>query len=340
MRFRLATLSMLAAVVLAGCGGGGGGTIPAAPATNDGGTVPAGTSIVFERSTLWVAYPLRANAFPANTSGNATPAAVLGAWPWESGGANPGFVDISIALDGTKWVLENRDFVFGGAGWRMFAYDRHSNIPENRYGNDTDTPMAVGLAGDGIMVLAYAGGPYTITSYPYASNFPQPLRTFTSPTRIVSFAEGNDSRLYVAREDRVDVYLPTSTGCCPIRSVPVAVPNTTGTHGFALGPDNSIYVYAGPNTTAAASQFGYVSVYDSTTGALLRKIGPFPATFDPLTTRSPIAVDSSNRLYVATNGQIMRFAADANGAATPQRVWTDAQAGGGGPVALTLGTPL
>ncbi|HEX3464626.1 MAG TPA: hypothetical protein VHS78_11310 [Candidatus Elarobacter sp.] len=334
---RLATLSMFAVLVLAGCGGGG-GTIPADSTANGGGLSPQGSSILFERSTLWVAYPAIADAFSTDTSGSAKPLSVLGPWPWEiPAGASPGIVDIAIAPDGTKWVLENRDFVFGGPGWRLYAYERHSTRPENAYGSNTGTPMALGLAGDGIMVLAaQPDGTYAITTYPYASNFPPALRTFTSSTRIVSFAEGNDSRLYVARPDRVDVYLPTSTGCCPIRSLPVAVsPTTTGTHGFAVGPDNSIYVFTGLSGTVGP-QTAYVNVYSGSTGALVRRIGPGTAPFDPLASRPAIAVDALNRLYVAANGQIYRVGAHAG---APERVWTN-----GGvaqqPVALSLGTPL
>jgi hypothetical protein len=331
VHLRLAVSCMLAAFALTACGGGGSSAVPTGQTPNGGGGDPQGTTIAFESGAVWVAYQTRIDAFPVATSGSATPSATLGAWPWSTTGtgATPGIVDLAIAPDGTKWVLENRDFALGGAGWRMFAYapPATDTRPENSYGADTGTPLAIGIAGDGVMVETVdTNGSYTIATYPYASNFPAATRTFTSGSRIVSFAEGNDSKLYVARPDRVDVYLPTADGsAAPLRSIPVAVPITTGTHAFCVGPDESIYVLAGPNSQSDP-QVAYVDVYSPSTGALTRRIGPIPATFDPLSVRQPIVVDAKNRVYIATNGQVYRYGPYANGAATPQRVFTDSTA--------------
>lgn len=339
MRLAFVTSSTLAVLLLAGCAGGG-TTIPAGTmsSASDAARVPEGTTVAFERNELWVAYRLRVDAFAtASANGAVTPGVTLAPAPWPGTTADtPGIVDVAVAPDRTKWVLENRSFALGGQGWRLFAYAPGETRPENTYGSDTDTPIGLGLAGDSVMVsFVRTNGTWAIASYPYGANFPPALRTFTSPTRLVAFAEGNDGRLYVARPDRVDVYRPNDTGCCPLRSIPIALPASTGTHGFTVGPEGSIYAFDGPNGYAAP-QVAYVNVYSPSTGALVRRIGPIPSAFDPLAPQPPIAVDANDRVYVATNGQIDRFGPRANGAATPQRVWTDTSANGQ-PVALAVG---
>lgn len=342
MRLGFVTSSILAVLVLAGCGGGG-TTIPAGTTStaNSVDRAPEGTTVAFERGELWVAYQTRADAFPtATAAGSVTPSVTLGPARWSSTSTNsPGIVDIAVAPDGTTWILENRDFALGGAGWRLFAFAPNATRPENTYGSETDTPLGLGLAGDSVMVwLARTNGSQAIVSYPYASNFPPALHTLTSATRLVSFAEGNDGRLYVARSNRVDVYRPDDTGCCPLRSIAVTLPAGTGNHGFSVGPDESIYALDAPKSYTAP-QVAYVNVYSPSTGALTRRIGPIPSAFDPLAPSPPIAVDAENRVYVATNGHIYRFGPHAHGAATPQRVWTDASTNAQ-PVALAVGPAI
>ena len=318
--------SALALVALAACGGGsGGGTVP--PAASDPGTRdPSGSSIVFERATLWVAYDAVIHAYSTDGNGAVTPKETLPRfmWPTPKGVDNPGITDIAIAPDGTQYVLENRDFALGGRGWRLFTVAPGETEPEHVNGDDVSRPFAVGIAGDGIMVGLYGpNGETTIATFPYGASNAPPIRTFTSTSRMLAFAEGNDSKLYVARPNGVDVYLPTSDGSSPLRSIATgALPShvTIGPHEFAVGPNNSIYVVDLPGNHT--NPVMYVNVYAPRSGALVRRIGPLPADYGgfgfPV-----ITVDAKNRLYVATNGHIYRFGPTANGTAAPQRDMID-----------------
>ncbi|MDQ6925306.1 MAG: hypothetical protein M3154_03620 [Candidatus Eremiobacteraeota bacterium] len=333
-------LYAFAVVALAACGGGsGGGALP--PASDPGTRDPSGSSVAFENTTLWVGYQQQVNAFSTKGNGPVTPAKTLPSFRWSNSIAAPvpGIVDVAIAPDGTQWLLENRSAAEGGPGWRLFAVAPGDNQPENTYGDDVTFPFALGLAGDGVMVgYRDSNGVTTIATYPYAANNAPPLRTFRSTGRVLGFAEGNDGHLYVARPNGVDVYDPTSNGCCAIRSIA-----TTGLVGhvtissqeFAVGPNNSIYVTDLPGSNS--NPVMYVNVYPPGSGKVGRRIGPLPANYDGLGF-PVIAVDSSNRLYVATNGQIYRFGPSANGAAKPQRLMTDSTQSR--PTALAVGPKL
>jgi hypothetical protein len=321
MRIFRTFTSVCALAALAACGGGSGGTVPA---TNDPGTrAPSGSTVAFEKTTLWVGYQLQANAFSTNGNGPVTPEKTLPAFRWSSsiGAPFPAIIDVAIAPDGTQYLLENRSATGGGPGWRLYAVAPGSTEVENTYGDDVDFPFALGLGGDGIHVgYRDSNGVATIATYPYAASNAPPMRTFVSTTPVLGFAEGNDGHLYVARPGRVDVYDPTSTGCCPIRSVAttgLAGHITISSQEFAVGPNNSIYV-----TDLPGNNVMYVNVYAPATGKLSRRIGPLPADYGgfgfPV-----ITVDAQNRLYVATTGNLYRFAAGAQGADPPQRVMND-----------------
>lgn len=329
----------LAVVALAACGGSGSTLTPAA---NDPGTRgPSGSTVAFQKDTLWVAYQTQVNAFSTNGNGPVTPAKTLGSFRWTSSIAAPipAVIDVAIAPDGTQWVLENRSAATGGPGWRLFAVAPGDTQPENVYGDDVNSPFALGLGGDGIMVgYRDANGVTTIATYPYAANMAPPIRTFTSTSAVLGFAEGGDGNIYVARSNRVDVYGPTSNGCCPIRSI--ALTGLTGhvtisSQEFAVGPNNSVYVTDLPGSNA--NPVMYVNVYPPGSGKLSRRIGPLPAAYDG-SAFPVIAVDSLNRLYVATNGQLYRFGAGAQGADAPQRVMTDSTTGR--PTAMAVGPSL
>jgi hypothetical protein len=314
-----------AVVALAACGGGGsGGAVPAA-APDTSTLDPNGTSVAFEKATLWVAYDSSVNAFSADGSGNVTPLQTLGTFSWPDRTVDsPGITDIAIAPDGTKWVLENRSFALGGAGWRLFAVAPADRTPENQYGDSANRPFALGLAGDGVMVGYYDSTGSTIATYPYASNNVPPMRTFHTTDTVRAFAEGNDGRLYVAFANSVGVYRPESDGTAPLKSIPITTTApghvTMGPHEFAVGPENSIYIVDLPGSNA--NPVMYVNVYAPGTATLARRIGPLPANYNGLGF-PVIAVDSANRLFIATQGQLYRFGPNANGAATPQRVMND-----------------
>jgi hypothetical protein len=343
MRSSRTFLALFAFVALAACGGGSGGALPTA-ATDPGLSDPSGSTVAFEDKTIWVAYPLSAHAFSTNASGTVSPRATLGPFQWTnpSTGSIPALVDIAIAPDGTKWVLENRDFALGGPGWRLNAVAPQDTTAENTDGDNSTSPFSVALGGDAVMVGYTSGSGTTIASYPYAQSNATPVRTWQSNSQIIGFSSGNDGHFYVARTGGFDVYDPTSTGCCPVRSITTATPITRlgvgSDHGFAVGPDNSIYVTNHPNGISGPT--AYVDVYPPGSGTIARHIGPLPVHFDALQSLGPvITVDDKNRLYVATNGQIYRFGPNANGAATPERVFTDS-AGGQQPVALAIGPKL
>jgi hypothetical protein len=334
-------LFAFAVVALAACGGGAGlSTLQSPlPPSDPGALDPLGSSVGFEKGTLWVAYtePL-IRAFSANGNGAVTPLETLGSFAWPNSPGSipglPGTVDIAIAPDGTQWVLENKDFAEGGPGFRLFAVAPGDNQPENVYGDDVHSPFAVGLAGDGIMVGYYTSTGTTIATYPYAASNAPPMRTFKSTTPLLGFAEGNDGHLYVSRPNRVDVYLPTSTGCCPIRSIALTglVGHVTvSAQEFAVGPDNSIYETDLPGNLS--NPVMYVNVYAPGSGRVARRIGPLPANYNGLGF-PVITVDSKNRLFVATQGKIYRFGPTANRAATPQRVMIDPTIGRAGAMAV------
>jgi hypothetical protein len=324
--FRTFLFTAVAVVALAACGSGG-GTLP----PSDSGSIdPSGSSVAFEKATLWVAYgggPIK--AFPTNGNGPVTAEKTLPSFRWSQTPDIPGIVDVAIAPDGTQWVLENRSFALGGRGWRLFAVAPGDSQPENVYGDDVNYPFALGLAADGIMVgLSTANGD-TIATYPYAASNAPAMRTFTSTDRILGFAESNDGHLYVSRPNRVDVYDATSTGCCPIRSIALTglVGHVTvSAQQFAVGPDNSIYETDLPGNNA--NPVMYVNVYAPDSGAVARRIGPLPADYGGLGF-PVITVDAKNRLYVATTGRIYRFGPSMDGVTARQ----------GGMIDTTLGRP-
>jgi hypothetical protein len=340
MGFLRPFLYALAIVALAACGGGsGGGALP--PAVSDPGALdPNGSSVAFEKATLWVGYngPL-INAFSTEGNGAVTPEKTLGYFPWPNVvGSIPGIVDIAVAPDGTQWVLEKRDFAQGGRGWRLFAVAPGASTTEYVNGDDVNSPFAVGLAGDGVMVGYFdSNGTPVIATYPYSTSNAPAMRTFRSTSPVRGFAEGNDGHLYIARADGFDVYDPTSTGCCPMRSFNTGALSGLGigAQRFAVGPDNSIYTTDLPGNNA--NPVMYVNVYGPGSATLTRRIGPLPADYTgfgfPV-----ITVDSKNRLYVATKGQFYRFGPNANGTTAPQRLMTDPTLGR--PVAMAVGPKL
>jgi len=338
MRSFRTSLYALAVVALAACGGSG-GTLPTA--VDPGTRTPSGSTVAFQKTTLWVGYQTQVNAFSTDGNGAVTRQKTLGSfsWPGSIAAPVPGIVDVAIAPDGTQWILENRSAATGGPGWRLFAVAPGDTQPENVYGDDVNMPFALGLGGDGVMV-GYRGsnGTATIATYPYAANMAPPLRTWQSASQVLGFAEGGDGNIYVARANRVDVYGPTSNGCCPIRSIILAglTGNVTiNSQEFAVGPNNSVYVTDLPGSNA--NPIMYVNVYRPGSGKLSRRIGPLPANYNGLGF-PVITVDSLNRLYVATNGQLYRFGAGAQGADAPQRVMTDSTQGR--PTAMAIGPSL
>jgi hypothetical protein len=327
-------LYALAIVALAACGGGSGRTaLP--PASDPGTTDQNGSTVAFEKSTLWVAYNnAQINVFSTDASGDATPLKRAGAFEWSNapGTSIPGIIDVAIAPDGTQWILESRDFVFGGPGWRLFAVAPGDTRPEYVNGDDVHVPAQLGLAGDGVMVRYYeTSGGSTIATYPYAVSNAPVVRTFTSAS-IHAFAEGNDGKLYVSRPGGFDVYRPDTTGCCPVRSIETG----TTANQFAVGPDNSIYIAELPGSRS--NPVMYVNVYGPGSAQVTRRIGPLPADYGGLALFPVIAVDAKNRLFVATSAKIYRFGPNANGAATPQRVINDATPAR--PTAMAIGTNL
>ncbi len=339
MRFFRTILSALTVVALAACGGGSGGGAVLPGGTDPGTRGAGGSTVAFQKDTLWVAYETSVHAFSTDSNGPVTPLKSLGSFPWNGNRAFgiPGIVDIAVAPDGTQWELENRDFAEGGRGWRLNAVaPGAATLPENTDGDDNSYPFAFALAGDGVMV-GYNNGSDVIATYPYGASNAQPLRTFTGTSRIYGFASGNDGHLYVARPTGFEVYDPTSTGCCPIRTITTNAPTTMGSSGgFAVGPENSIYVV--DVSAGYQSHVMYVNVFPPGSLTVGRRIGPLPTNYDALGHAPRITVDALNRLYVATNGQLYRFGAGADGAATPERVMTDSEIGN--PTALAIGPKL
>jgi streptogramin lyase len=315
-------LCAFAVATLAACGGGPGSS-SLAPAGYDPGTrAPSGSSVAFEKATLWVGYEQQLSAFSTNGNGAVTPQESLSSFRWSTSGAAPvpGIVDVAIAPDGTQWLLENRSAAEGGPGWRLDAVAPGSTEVENTYGDDVNFPFAVGLAGDGIMVgYTDSNGITTIATYPYAASNAPPIRTFRTQAKVRGFYEGNDGHLYVARTNKIDVYRPDSNGSGALRSIALDRPigPLISPQEIAVGPDNSVYV-----TDLPGSNVMYVNVYPPGSGKLGRRIGPLPADYGGLGF-PVITVDSKNRLYVATNAHFYRFGPGANGAATPQRVMND-----------------
>jgi hypothetical protein len=273
---------------------------------------------------LWVASDLRYAAFSTDGSGDVTPLRTGGTFEFSDppGISRPGITDIVIAYEGTQWVLERRDFVFGSDGWRLFAVAPGENTAENVYGAETGHPFGLAMAGDGMMVgTTDRNGVYTIATYAFAASNSAPIRTWTSSERLNAFAMGNDGRLYVAHAaGTVDVYDANSTGGWTLfRSITTEKPLLyAGQQGFAVGQNGSIYGIELDARNAAM----YVNVFSPFTGKLTRRIGP--VTYSTGAFLFPaITVDRLNRLYIATNGKFYRFGPKANGAATPQRVMTN-----------------
>lgn len=323
MRLFPTVLYALAVAALAACGGGSrGGALP--PAASDPGTrAPSGSTVVFEKSTLWVGYDIKVNAFSTDGKGAVTPLATLPSFRWSNSIAapTPGIVDVAIAKDGTKWVLENRDFAQGGPGWRLYAVAPGASTPENVEGDDVDQPFALALGDDGVLVGYRTNSGTTIATYPYGASNAAPLRSFQTTGPVVAFAIGNDGHFYLQRPTGVEVYASTATGCCPVRTIATGAPvGPVGAQDFAVGPDTSLYQVELPGNNA--NPVMYIDVFAPGSAKLARRIGPLPADYGgfgfPV-----ITVDALNRLYVASEGKIYRFGPKANGTAAPQRVMND-----------------
>lgn len=321
-------LTGLAVVALAGCGGSNVSTLPPA----DGGR----TSV--ERATLWVGYELNLNAFSITGSGPIGPATGVGtSGKWFGGTVAPSVAAVAVAPDGTRWVLE-RPFVWGGPEWQLYGYAPGASQPTYTIRDSTGTyAFALALGTDGVMVAYGDGnGGTTIATYPYAASGAHSIRTFHTTAPVFGIAVRHLGDLYVARPSGVDIYAPTSTGCCPLRSI--ATPTgpghhvTIGAQEFAVGPDGSVYIMDLPGNNANPVMF--VDVYSPDSGSPPRRIGPLPSSYVgfhwPV-----ITVDSQNRLYVATERKIYRFGPTANGADAPEAVTIDPTPDN--PVAMALG---
>jgi hypothetical protein len=339
MRTVRTLLYALGVVALSACGGGAhGGALP--PAGSDAGPrAPSGSSVAFEKDTLWVAYTEAhgVNAFSTASGGTVTPLKHLFPYRWTPNNPSiPGIVDVAIAPDGTQWILENRDFALGGSGWRLVAIAPGSTEAENMYGDDVNSPFGLALAGDGVMVglRSPVNGAHSIVTYPYAHSFAPPLRTFQSTRQILAFASGNDGHLYVRRPHAFEVYDPTSDGSTPVRRIQTDAPQSSK---FAVGPDNSIFVAEYIGRPASGQLF--VNVYPPGSGTVGRRIGPIPSDFSPFGGTNVIAVDSIGRVYVATDGTIYRYGVHADGPSfKPQIVMNDPTLAH--PVAMALGPNL
>lgn len=355
--FRI-VLSAFAVVALAACGGSGGSGGAALPAASGGGGVvpPSssargitadgartvspdgmlevnGSTVAFERGTVWVGHGGingSATEFSVNANGPVAPLRTFGGIPWIGDPvAESNITDVAVAPDGTIWILMGNQGVFVSSKWRLVAFPPRAqnatppNI-ENTYDGD-GYPLALGLGGDGVMVMFnnHNDPTPTINTYPYAANDPAPIRTFHLPDQRQSgFALGNNGRIYLARSDGFESYRPESDGSHPLEHIVTAAPlQPLGRNGFAVGPDNSIFAirYAGqqPNQTL------FVDHYPRGSGTVNRSIGPLPLNPSPFATSPVITVDKKNRLYVWTFGKVYRFGPAANGNATPQRVIID-----------------
>lgn len=337
-------LYALAVVALAACGGGGSaGALPPAAVSDPGTRDPSGSTVAFEKRTLWVSYGQAINTFSTDVGGPVTPLKRSGPFPWYNAQgvpipALPGVVDLAIAPDGTRWLLESRDEFLGGSGWRLYAVAAHDNLPENTYGDDINRPFAFVLGGDGVMIGYSGASGTTIVEYPYAaSSKVPPLRTLNLTGSVRGFAAGNDGRYYVLRPNSIGVYLPVAAGWSLVRSIATATrPGVTiDSQAFAVGPDSSVYAVELPGNLN--NPVMYVDVYARGSGTIARRIGPLPANYNGLGF-PVITVDALNRLYVATQGSIYRFGPQANGTAKPQLVMTDATIGR--PSALAVGPKL
>ena len=287
---------------------------------------PSGSTVAFEKTTLWVGYEQQISAFSTNGNGAVTPAKTYAAFRWSNSIAAPfpGIVDIAIAPDGTQYLLENRSAAEGGPGWRLYAVAPGDNQPENTYGDDVNRPIAVGLGGDGIQVAYSDNRRYDDdrdvsvrreqrAADTHAADAPARCSGSTKPPTDISTSCG---------PNHVDVYDQFANGSGPVRSI-----NLTGLTGhvslssteFAVAPNNTIYVVDLPGNNANRDVRERVPAGVGQGGAAHRTAAADYSGFGfPV-----ITVDSLNRLYVATNGQFYRFGPNAQGADAPQRLMTD-----------------
>jgi len=316
MRFLRTSFYALAVVALAGCGGGS-----SLPAASNFGSGPVG----FDPGTIWVVHTGSVAAYPVDGNGMVTPQAGL-QFPWPGVVlSTPGVTDVAVAPDGTPWVLLRYDLIEQNpGGWQLYGSVPRAGAPQSTAGANAGEAFGLAVGRDGILVgindpaPGFNGpGVLSIATYPFAPNVKaSAIRTFVDTGTMRGFATNSAGELYVARPDRLDVYASTSTGCCPIRTIMTSTPPAGG---FKIGPDNSIYT-TDLSGSGSTTKF-FVDVYPPGSGQVGRRIGPVPAFFDGF--GSPqIAVDSKNRVYVATSQQIFRFAPGANGNDAPEHVFS------------------
>jgi hypothetical protein len=350
------SLCMLFVLALSACGGGSrGGALP--PAADGGGTLPAasgartlgtdsarnvdpggivgvdGSTVAFQRGSLWATYEGEVIKLSVNGSGTVTPNAIY--YPLWPGNSDTSTIDSAVAPDGTLWILQSAQYyIFGSLTWRLVAYapgETNSANYENVY-HGPGNAKALALGGDGVMVEAEPpnyDGPGVIYTYPYASNDPPPMRTFhKSAAHALGFALGNNGRIYLRRADGFESYRPDSDGSTPVEHIVTTTEQKElGFQGsFAVGPDNGIYAIDPIGFHDGVTHNGdgrlYVNYYRRGSGTITRRIGPLPMRNDGDARMPVLAVDMSNRLYVATSGIFYRFGPSANGDAKPQRTQT------------------
>lgn len=363
------SLCALGVLVLSACGGsghgplppaGGGGTLPvesgarnhgtdSARSVDPGGTVGVnGSTVAFQRGTLWVTYNHGVEVLSVNGSGAVTPNVTFyPPWPGKPDGNT---VDSAVAPDGTVWILQiDTWFFFPSNAWRLVAYapgETNSANYENVY-HGVGNAKALALGGDGVMVETeseHYDGSGTINTYPYASNDPPPMRTFhKSAGHDLGFALGNNGRIYLKLADGFESYRPESDGSTPVEHIITTTPQRVLYYqgSFAVGPDNGIYVIDAVGFNDGVTHNGdgrlYVNYYRRGSGTIARRIGPLPMRNDGDARPPVIAVDASNRLYVATSGTFYRFGPGANGDARPQRTMTNGPVNRTQPLGLSIG---
>jgi hypothetical protein len=323
-------LCALGLAALSACGGGGssGGAVPAGSAP--GGIDPNGSTVSFQSGSLWVASEVVINKYSTDADGAATPLVSLGGFPWYGEfGSIPGPYDLAVAPDGTLWALLGNNQLLGSGRWEVLAYapgETQGANPENHYHGD-GIPFAFGLGGDGVLMetFPFPDGSSTISTYPYAATEAPPIRTFAvSPGHRAGFVFGYNSRIYLATSNGFESYRADSNGCCPVDRVTTDITPGDFRGSFAVGPDNSIYALdlVGFHQPESHGAVAYVNVYPPGKGTPARRIGPITISNGGLSRFPVIVVDGLGRFYVGQAGFIERFAANANGAAQPDRTIT------------------
>jgi len=200
------------------------------------------------------------------------------------------------------------------------------------------TPSAIALDSNGnIYVANWQNG--TITVYASGSHGNvKPVATITSlnpgGTAPSGIAVDSGGSIYEADADGVKIYAPGSNGdVAPVAAIS-AGPEVSNTRGVALDASGRIYV----STASGPPAFKHnVQIYPAGSSGNVSPVATIAGSKTGLLYPTGVAVDSAERIYVVTDGQVAVYSSGSNGDVAPVATITSKNTGLFDPHGLAIG---